>query len=166
MSNIIKFPDPILREIMPDFDFQNPIMDPALLESELVTAMLGNGGVGLSANQIGVRCKVFAMGHSEQPESAQAFFNPVIIKVSTDTNDMIEGCLSFPGVYVNIKRPRVIQVGWQDRTGQWHEDEFDGYTAKCFCHEFDHINGIAMPDRVSQLRWAMSLKKSIKASKK
>lgn len=162
---IINFPNKILLETMPTFDFSNPITDAVELEKDMINIMLANKGVGLSANQVGIKASVFVMGHSSDPSSARAFFNPMIVNASSDFNDMIEGCLSFPGVFVKVKRPSKILAKWQDNKGTWQEAEFTGYDAKCFCHEYDHLNAINMSDRVSQLRWALAVKKSRKIGK-
>jgi peptide deformylase len=71
-----------------------------------------------------------------------------------------EGCLSFPGIFVNIKRPRAIKARWQNSKGEFVEGEFTGYDCKCFLHELDHLEGIVFQDRVSPLKWAMGVKKS------
>jgi peptide deformylase len=71
-----------------------------------------------------------------------------------------EGCLSFPGVYVNIKRPKAIKARWQNSSGETMEGEFTGYECKCFLHELDHLEGIVFQDRVSTLKWALGVKKS------
>lgn len=163
--NILTFPDPILRERMPEFNFENPIMDPKELEKTLVEKMLTFNGIGLAANQIGIRTRVFAMGHSDYPDAAQAFFNPSIIANTDTIVDMEEGCLSFPGVFVKIKRPSKIKARWQDSLGNWQEDEFDGYNCKCFLHELDHLEGIVFKDRVSQLKWALAIKNTQKGKK-
>jgi peptide deformylase len=160
MLDIIKFPDTILREKMPDFDFSNPIMPPEELEQLLIENMLANKGLGLSANQVGIRTRVFSMGYSGNPESAQAFFNPMVVSVVDAIDDLEEGCLSFPGIYVNIKRPKKILARWQNTKGEWQQSEFDGYNCKCFLHELDHLEGIVFQDRVSALKWALAVKKS------
>lgn len=159
---INKYPDAILRERMPDFDFNNPVIDPKTLEKEMVNTMLDHKGLGLSANQVGVRARVFVMGHHSSPTSARAFFNPMIVSVSEQVDNLIEGCLSFPGIYVNIKRPTKIKALWQDSEGNWEEGEFDGYACKCFLHELDHLEGIVFQDRVSALKWELAVKKSNK----
>jgi peptide deformylase len=160
MLKIVKFPDPILRERMPEFDFSNPSLDPKQLEKDMIEAMLANDGIGLSANQIGVKARVFVMGHRDSPEVAQAFFNPVVVANTETITDMEEGCLSFPGIYVNIKRPTAIRARWQNSQGEFEESEFDGYNCKCFLHELDHLEGIVFQDRVSTLKWALAVKKS------
>ena len=162
MLKIIKFPDTLLRQQMPKFDFENPIMDPGELEKSMIELMLLHDGIGLAANQAGVETRVFVMGHKDNPETAQAFFNPEVIANTSDSVELEEGCLSFPGIYVNIKRPTAIKARWQNSQGEIEEGEFDGYNCKCFLHELDHLEGIVFQDRVSTLKWAMAIKKTKK----
>jgi peptide deformylase len=157
--NIVKFPDMILREKIPEFDFQNPSCDPVQLEKDMIETMLALDGIGLAANQVGVRARMFIMGHRENPEMAQAFFNPVVLSNTEEIEDIEEGCLSFPGIYVKVKRPKKIRVQWHDSKGEIQTDEFDGYNCKCFLHELDHLEGIVFQDRVSTLKWALAVKK-------
>ena len=154
--------DPILRERIPEFDFQNPSIDPVQLEKDMIKLMLDNHGMGLSANQVGLRIRMFVMGHSDRPESAQAFFNPVVVANVDELDDLLEGCLSFPGIYVNIKRPKKIRAQWHDSRGQLQESVFEDYDCKCFLHELDHLEGIVFQDRVSTLKWALATKQSKK----
>lgn len=160
MLNIVKFPDTGLRTRIPEFDFANPTVDPEQLEKQMIEAMLSSGGIGLAANQVGIEARVFVMGHTANPELAQAFFNPMVVATTNELEDLEEGCLSFPGIYVNIKRPTAIKARWQNSKGEWQESEFDGYNCKCFLHELDHLEGIVFQDRVSPLKWAMAIKKS------
>jgi peptide deformylase len=159
---IITFPDPILRERMPEFDFKNPVIDPKELEREMIATMFANDGMGLAANQVGVRARMFVMGDKRNFLMAKAYFNPIIVANTTDIHDLEEGCLSFPGVYVNIKRPTGIQVEYQNADGETERAEFKGYDCKCFLHEYDHLEGITYQDRVSTLKWALAVKKSKK----
>jgi peptide deformylase len=76
-----------------------------------------------------------------------------------------EGCLSFPGIYVNIKRPTAIKARWQNSKGEFEEGDLYGYDCKCFLHELDHLEGVVFQDRVSPLKWALGIKKS-KGNKK
>ena len=164
MSHILKFPNKILREQILRFDFSNPTHDPIELEKHLVEYMLANDGIGLAANQVGINARVFVIGHRDNPEAAQAFFNPVVVATVDEIDDLEEGCLSFPGVYVKIKRPKKILARWQNSKGEWQESEFDGYNCKCFLHELDHLEGIVFQDRVSPLKWALAVKKSKKGN--
>lgn len=161
MLDIIKFPDPILRHRVKDFDFANPEMDPVQLEKDMIETMLANDGIGLAAVQVGLPIRMFVMGYRASPELAQAFFNPIVVKTVDEVDDMEEGCLSFPGIYVNIKRPKKILARWQTATGEWQESEFDGYNCKCFLHELDHLEGIVFQDRVSSLKWSMAAKRAV-----
>jgi peptide deformylase len=157
---IIKFPNPILRERMPDFNFENPIMDPKELEKQMLEFMYTHDGIGLAANQVGIHTRVFVIGHKDNPSAGTAFFNPSIIANTEKLDDLEEGCLSFPGIYVKIKRPTAIKARWQNSSGEWEEGEFDGYNCKCFLHEFDHLEGITYQDRVSPLKWGLAAKKA------
>jgi peptide deformylase len=160
MLKLITFPNKLLAERMPEFDFENPVMDPKELEKQMIEFMFANKGIGLAANQVGVQTRVFTMGHSDDPESAQAFFNPIVEKHTDDAYDMEEGCLSFPGIYVKIKRPKKIQVTYQNSSGETKTETLEDYNAKCFLHELDHLEGITYKDRTSALKWAMAIKKS------
>jgi len=162
MLNILNFPSPILRERIPDFDFANPVMDPVELERSMIETMLAHDGIGLAANQVGINARMFVMGHRDNPEVAQAFYNPVVVANVDEFEDLEEGCLSFPGIYVKIKRPKKIKARWQNSSGEWQESEFDGYNCKCFLHELDHLEGIVFQDRVSVLKWALAVKKTKK----
>ena len=114
---IVKFPNPILSEQMPAFDFENPIYDPEKLEYDMLDTMYLNGGIGLAANQVGIKARVFVMGSREDPDNGMAFFNPEVIANTDNLEDLEEGCLSFPGIYVKIKRPTAIKARWQNSKG-------------------------------------------------
>jgi peptide deformylase len=165
MLEIIKFPNDGLRQKIKEFDFNDPSIDPRKLEKDMIETMLAHDGIGLSANQVGVDARVFVMGHKDNPGSAQAFFNPIVIANTETIDDLEEGCLSFPGIYVSIKRPRAIKARWQNSQGEWQESEFDGYNCKCFLHELDHLEGIVFQDRVSIIKWAVAVKKHQKKRK-
>lgn len=160
MLNIVKFPEPILRELMPAFDFADPIMDPKKLEAEMLETMFANDGMGLAANQVGIRTRAFVMGHPDFKDNAQAFFNPEVVANTESTADLEEACLSFPGIYATIKRPTAIKARWQNSSGEVQEGEFSGYECKCFLHELDHLEGVVFKDRLSTLKWALAVKKS------
>ena len=162
MLTIVKHPNPILEERMPEFDFDNPLTDPVQLEKDMIEIMLERGGIGLAANQVGVKTRMFVMGHPKYRDHAQAFFNPVIAGITEDTLEEEEGCLSFPNIYVKIKRPRGVLVRFQNSKGETQEAEFFGTECRCFLHEFDHLEGITYKDRLSTLKWALAVKKSTK----
>jgi peptide deformylase len=157
--NIVKFPDPILREQMPLFDFENPSHDPFQLEQDMLDLMIKFDGIGLAANQVGERVRMFVMGSKANPTKGIAFFNPEVIANTENLLDLEEGCLSFPGIYVKIKRPSAIKARWQNSKGEVMEGEFTGYDCKCFLHELDHLEGVVFQDRASSIKWAIGLKK-------
>ena len=158
--NILRFPDPILRERMPEFDFSNPSTDPVQLEKDMLETMFRYDGIGLAANQVGIKARMFVMGHRDNPEGGTAFFNPIVVANTEGMDDLEEGCLSFPGIFVKIKRPKAIKAQWQNAKGEVVEGTFEGYECKCFLHELDHLEGIVFQDRVSPLKWALGVKKS------
>ena len=125
------------------------------LVADLTDTMLEAPGAGLAAPQIGVSLRVFVW---DVDDELGHLINPTL-DLSEELQDGEEGCLSFPGIYVKIKRPTAIKARWQNSSGEWEEGEFDGYNCKCFLHEFDHLEGITYQDRVSTLKWALALKK-------
>ena len=162
MLTILKFPHTLLREKILEFNFEDPVQDPILLEQSLIETMFASNGIGLAAPQVGIAARVFVMGHKDSPEPAQAFFNPIVVSTVDELDDLEEGCLSFPNIYVKIKRPKKILARWQNSQGEWKESALDGYNCKCFLHELDHLEGIVFQDRVSSLKWAVAVKKNKK----
>jgi peptide deformylase len=160
--NILKYPNKILQERIPEFDFNNTEFDPISLEKEMLGLMLRNNGIGLAANQVGLKVRMFVMGDAENPQQAQAFYNPMVVEHLDQIIELEEGCLSFPGVYVKVKRPTKILARWQNSKGEWQQGELSGYDCVCFLHELDHLEGIIFKDRVSSLKWALAVKKSKK----
>ena len=157
---IIKFPNEILRKKIPTFDFENPPCDPEQLERYLIDVMIANDGIGLAANQVGIEARVFVMGHRFKPENSVAFFNPMVIANTEEMEEIEEGCLSFPGIFAKIKRPKSIKIAFQNSKGEPLEGELTGHECKCFLHELDHLEGITFQDRISPLKWVMAVKKS------
>lgn len=158
--HLIEYPSLLLSERMPEFNFNDSKLDPVQLEKDLLETMYQHGGIGLAANQVGITARVFVMGHRDQPETSMAFFNPMVIDVTDKTDILEEGCLSFPGIFVKVKRPTGIKARWQNSQGVITEGVLEGYDCKCFLHELDHLEGITFKDRVSSLRWGMSIKKA------
>ena len=95
-------------------------------------------GVGLAAPQVGILRRVVLVDTGEQ---VLELINPTLLETSGE-QEGAEGCLSVPGKYGLVKRPNVAKVRAQDRNGQWFEAEGEGLTARCFCHELDHLDGI------------------------
>jgi peptide deformylase len=160
---LIKYPNEMLAREVKDVDLENPGFDPVELKAEMVKFMIDNNGIGLAANQIGLDAKVFVMGDSV--ENSTICINPTVLQYTEETQNDIEGCLSFPNVYVKIKRPTEILAEWYNENLQKQTVKIDGYSAKCYLHELDHLLGITMKDRTSTLKWNMAEKKARKLGK-
>jgi len=160
-EDILQFPEKTLNTPCQTFIFDGSV-DPSQIHNKLCELMVKNGGIGLSANQIGINLSVFVLGHPSEPQSIRSFFNPEIKNVSSDSVDILEGCLSFEQIFVTIRRPSTVTARWQDSSGEWQEGTFTGWDARVFLHEYDHLQGITMRDRVSDLKWQRAKKKSLK----
>ena len=139
--------DPILRTKMEKFDFSNPPIDPLELMENLAETMLHHKGIGLSANQCGLPYRAFIMHGAE----LIPVFNPMIVHQDDDDIYLEEGCLSFPNLFVKIKRPRTIKVRYTEPNGQTTTRVFDGITARVFQHELDHLDGIRYTSRANKI---------------
>ncbi len=105
------------------------------------------GGVGLSANQIGIGERVFIMMLNMETEETITCFNPRIIKRYDDNVWFEEGCLSFPDEIINVERPDRIIVKYEDEDKKDHKIKLSGMAARVFLHEFDHLEGIVFTER-------------------
>lgn len=156
---ILTFPNPILQNpadacvFSDDSNFQE-------IANTLTTEVLKANCQSLTANQIGINAKMFVIGNT--PDNVAVFINPIIVAVSESKNISLETCASFPHICVKIKRPAAIKVKWQTITGSWEEGEFSNHACKLFLQCFDLLEGITIRDRVSQLVWALAVKKSKK----
>jgi len=153
-------PHESLIQISTSWDFSVD-KDAEELEKAMIEFMITNKGIGLAANQIGIAKRVFVMGSNniEGFPLPFAVFNPVIKEASTELVLDEEGCLSYPGLYLRLKRPSWIIAEYQDSSGDTKEIKADGYLAKCFQHEYDHLNGVCFVDRVSQMKLNLAMKK-------
>lgn len=159
---LVKTTDSVLLTAPEPFNFEGDI-DAELFSNLLIDRMLELGGIGLSANQVGVSKRVFVMGNEDVQT---AVFNPEIIETSKETVSLDEGCLSFPGIYVKVNRPAKIKARFQNVKGELVEQEFQGLTARIFQHEYDHMLGKTMQDQVSKLKWDLATKRVVKRTKK
>jgi peptide deformylase len=149
-----------LTQVSTDWDFAND-SDAQQLEQDMIDFMIANKGIGLAANQIGLAKRVFVMGSNniENFPAPFAVFNPRIIEASAELVLDKEGCLSYPDLFLTVKRPSWIVAQYQDSEGNLKEIKADGYLAKCFQHEFDHLDGICFVDRVSPMKLQLAMKK-------
>ena len=156
MYELIEEASKVLRTPPPVFDFENPKEDPKEIEKNMAEAMETFGGIGLSANQVGLPYRMFVMRTADS--GIKAFFNPELTAVSQETDLMKEGCLSFPDLYLMIKRSKVVELKYQDADGEEHTLQLDGIGARCVQHEIDHLNGIVFLQRASRLKIERALK--------
>ena len=122
-------------------------LDRHFLAKTLVENMLHYDGVGLSANQIGIEERAFAMIRDLEYNDIIVCFNPRIVKRYDDEVWCEEGCLSFPDEIINIQRPDRIVVKYEDEDKKDHKIKLDGFAARVFQHEYDHLNGIDFTQR-------------------
>jgi peptide deformylase len=113
-------------------------------------------GIGLAANQVGVPYRVFAM--RAQPQNFVCF-NPRIVQPSAEQISLEEGCLSFPGLIVKLKRPRHVRVRFQTPNGDTRTETFIGMSARVFQHEMDHLEGRLYFNQASRYHREIALKK-------
>lgn len=131
------------------WDFKDPPGDLNYICMSLVATMLKHNGIGLAANQCDLPYRIFVMGSSTPGASyIDAVINPVILETTGEDIDQ-EGCLSYPGVFLKIKRPYRIKVKYNAVDGSERETEFEGLTARVFQHETDHLNGVRFTEHVS-----------------
>ena len=140
--------DKILNKRPTDFKFSGED-DATAIANILFSRMQELGGVGLSANQVGLDMRVFVMGTEEVRMNV---FNPEIVEFSLEEEHMNEGCLSYPGLTLGVKRPSNIKVKFQNDKGEWCELQLGGITARIFQHEYDHMEGKSFLDHVSPMK--------------
>ena len=163
---LVYYPDPILSKELKDFDFEEVkqiFEDAADLKSQMVDVMVQRKGIGLSACQVGLDMRCFVMG--ETKESAIMVINPKVLEFDDTTELEVEGCLSFPDVFLKVNRPKTVQAEWLDENGEKQSGLLEGYGARCFMHELDHLNGVVYKDHVSRMKYDRALKKKVKITK-
>lgn len=152
--NIVDPASEIMNTPLVDFKFdEHDQAEIDMLVNVLSNKMVELGGVGLSANQVGLPYRVFVMGIREYHG---AFFNPRIIETTGPADTFKEGCLSYPGLFMYIKRPESVRVSYQNQRGEHRETTFSGLTARIFQHEYDHMEGRNFTQGVSKLKMKMA----------
>ena len=141
---------PVLHQEPLTWIFDPPQADPKLMYEIMLENMVYHHGLGLSANQIGMPVKVFAM-RIDESDNAIVCFNPEILEESKKMVTMEEGCLSFPLLYLKKRRPEKLTIKYQNVDGDFIETKFEGLAARVFHHEMDHMKGKTFLDGVSQI---------------
>ncbi len=153
---LVKENNAILSKECNLFDFENPIMDPYELSDGLQEVRRRDGGIGLAAPQVGLDTQALVIGagnfeNEEAKDFEQVFFNPTIKSFGEETELMIEGCLSFPGLFIKVRRPKEIVLEWYTEEGTVCEEPFVGMTSRIIQHEVDHLKGVTFISRANRI---------------
>jgi peptide deformylase len=147
---ILEFPDPKLRktaEPVTVFDEKLEVLIEDMLET-----MYEAEGIGLAATQVDVHKRLLLIDVSENRDSPQVFINPEIEILENELSEYDEGCLSVPGFYETVSRPRMVKVIAQDSKGEKFEQVAKNILATCIQHEIDHLDGKLFVDYLSILK--------------
>jgi peptide deformylase len=168
---LVKAPDVMLENKVDKFDLEN--IHPAPIAMDMIDLMVKEGGLGISANQVGFNGQIFVMKTllNKQHGSPMVVINPMIQGLSKELESGIEGCLSHPGLFLKVRRPISCVVEFDTLTSDFKnvihvEAKFDDIDARIFLHEYDHLYGIQFIDRVSKLKLNMAEKKRHKQKRK
>ena len=141
-------------------------VDRVLLKTNLLETMANHNGLGLSANQCGLMHQAFA-AYIDWPDRVKTVcFNPEIVWSSEETSYIEEGCLTYPGLYLKIRRPVEIKVTYENVDGSVSKQDLKDLEARIFQHEYDHMNGSDFTQRVSPLVLQRAKKKLVNNIKK
>ena len=145
---LIEAPHKVLTTKLKDFDYE--LYDAPQLSVEMIDIMLFHAGRGLSANQLNLDARIFVM----QKISGEyiTVINPKILSKSKKTQIDTEGCLSYPNVFLEISRPKSVEVEYYDEHENKVTEFLTGIDARCFQHELDHLNGVIYISKVSSLK--------------
>ena len=148
---LVDFYDPILRQptVPVKFDTYEDLKNARYIAFSMAETLDSLEGLGLSANQVGLKERVCAINMGSE---TWIMFNPEITYKSSIPTEFLEGCLSYPGLYLKLNRPNKIVVKFQALNGDFVEREIDGMTAVCIQHEIDHLDGIMFTDLVSPIK--------------
>ena len=139
-------------------------LDREELARDLIETMKEFNGLGLSANQVGIKERAFVMYKDVNKRETLACFNPHVLEYSEEKVLMDEGCLSYPGLWLKISRPSAVIVEFENESGENEQFQLYGLESRIFQHEMDHMEGDLYIDMVSdfKLRSAMKKRKILK----
>lgn len=152
---IVHYPDPRLRmkaaavELGP----RGASAEVRAVARRMIELMHEARGVGLAAPQVGLNWRLFVthVGDDDTPPVDRVMVNPLLVHASPDTSEQEEGCLSIPGVYVNVRRPVAITLRAWDLEGQAFELTSDTLPARVWQHETDHLDGVLILDKMTAM---------------
>jgi peptide deformylase len=165
--DIVHYGNPVLRKVckpVNKFDNINNIIN------DMFESMYEADGIGLAANQVGIDMDIFIIdiSHTDETDDTHIFINSKIIAFENEKDIFQEGCLSLPGIALDILRPKKIILKYQTPDKIWHENKFEGLLGRAIQHEIDHLNGVFIVDRVTELeriKYKAELKSLEKESK-
>lgn len=160
-SLMVKLPETSIEEIKEKYGLTTQE-----LYDNLKGTMAAMKGIGLSANQCGLPIRAFVMYTDLKDGNIQMYINPKIIWQSEEQDFFLEGCLTYPHLFLNIKRPKLVEFEYMDMEGNPQKGKFSGLTARIFQHEYDHMDGKNFTMLASKLKLDMARKKQAKKLKK
>jgi peptide deformylase len=162
---ILEVPDPRLKvKAAPVAEVDAELRKTA---ADMLETMYKAPGIGLAGTQVGVMRRICVVDVADRKAGEEprpmVLVNPDITWRSEDEDTVEEGCLSLPGQYADVTRPKGVRVRYRDLEGAEQEVEADGLLARCLQHEIDHLDGVLFVDRISALKRNMILRKLAKA---
>ena len=160
---ILEFPDPRLRTIAKTVNSINTTT--LKLIDDMFETMYAAPGIGLAATQVNVHERILVIDVSEEKDSPREFINPQIEVIDAELEEFSEGCLSVPGFYETLNRPKKIRASFLNRLGEEVTEELEGLSAICLQHEVDHLDGKLFVDYISPLKRNLIRRKLQKAAR-
>jgi len=148
--DILEFPDPRLRtKAKPVTNFDDSI---GIIVENMLETMYAAKGIGLAATQVNIHQRIIVSDVSEERNEPMVFINPEITILDEEPNSYDEGCLSVPGFYETVERPKRVKVEALDKLGKPFTIEPEGLLAVCIQHEIDHLEGKLFVDYISSMK--------------
>lgn len=156
--------DPILLKVTLEYIFDDDLAKRLQIEELMFAIMSANNGIGLAAPQVGLSQRFFIM--QKQDGERISCYNPEVIEFSDEVEAESEGCLSFPLLYLTVKRPIAITGKYQNTNGETVVQSLSGIDARCFLHELDHLNGIVFTSKVGSASLQIAKQRQSKLARK
>lgn len=154
---IKKYGEPVLKEVAKEVQLDEINDDFRKFLDDMVETMYATDGIGLAAPQIGVSKRIFVCDNGEGV--VRKVINPIITPLTEEVQDYEEGCLSVPGIFKKVERPRKIRIEYLNENAEKIIEEVEGFLPVVMQHENDHLNGILFVERVSPIAKRMIAKK-------
>lgn len=160
---ILKYPNPFLfKKVKEVNDFNDTLKLEAM---EMLQIMKDYEGVGLAANQVGLDKRIFVM-QCDSNKEPYIFVNPKIINESEEKEINQEGCLSFPDLFIELERNKMVNLKWQDLEGNFKEEKFNDLESICVQHELEHLEGVVFVNKLKPTKKQIVLNKYMRMKSK